>query len=69
MVISGVAEQLPERISHLIYLDAMVPNDGQSAQMICGDLWEAVMAFADTVQPFRRLRQGVLDKANSGFGS
>lgn len=39
MVISGVAEQSPERISGLIYLDAMVPNDGESAQAVCGDLW------------------------------
>lgn len=44
MVISGVAEQLPERISHLIYLDAMVPDDGQSAQMVCGHLWHEFMA-------------------------
>lgn len=44
MVISGVAEQLPERISQLIYLDAMVPDDGQSAKMVCGDLWDRLMA-------------------------
>ena len=29
MVISGVAEVVPERIARLIYLDAMVPLDGQ----------------------------------------
>jgi len=39
MVIAGVAEQMPERIGQLIYLDAMVPNDGESAQAVCGDLW------------------------------
>jgi pimeloyl-ACP methyl ester carboxylesterase len=43
MVISGVAEQLPERISQMIYLDAMVPDDGQSAQAVCGDLWDVMM--------------------------
>src|SRR6185312_10626624 len=31
MVISGVANQLPDRIACLVYLDAMVPNDGESA--------------------------------------
>lgn len=31
MVITGVADRVPERISHLIYLDAIVPADGQSA--------------------------------------
>jgi pimeloyl-ACP methyl ester carboxylesterase len=43
MVISGVAEQMPERISQLIYLDAMVPNDGESAQAVCGDIWDMMM--------------------------
>ena len=36
MVITGVAEQLPERIRHLIYLDAFVPEDGQSAGDLVG---------------------------------
>ena len=30
MVISGVAEQVPDRIKQLIYLDAFVPNNGES---------------------------------------
>ena len=30
MVITGVAERVPERIRHLVYLDAVVPQDGQS---------------------------------------
>jgi pimeloyl-ACP methyl ester carboxylesterase len=51
MVISGVAEQVPDRISNLIYLDAMVPNDGESAKDVCGDLWDKVMVpfIKDTV--------------------
>ncbi|MGM9509116.1 alpha/beta fold hydrolase [Larkinella sp. GY13] len=44
MVISGVAEQVPERISQLIYLDAMVPNDGESARDVCGELWNGLIA-------------------------
>jgi pimeloyl-ACP methyl ester carboxylesterase len=43
MVISGVAEQMPDRISQLVYLDAMVPDDGESAQAVCGDIWDAMM--------------------------
>jgi pimeloyl-ACP methyl ester carboxylesterase len=31
MVISGVAECVPECLAHLVYLDAFVPEDGQSA--------------------------------------
>jgi len=30
MVIAGVAEAIPERIAHLVFLDAMVPRDGQA---------------------------------------
>ncbi|MFL7869555.1 MAG: alpha/beta fold hydrolase [Anaerolineales bacterium] len=30
MVITGVADKIPDRISHLVYLDAVVPKDGQS---------------------------------------
>lgn len=30
MVISGVADRMPDRIARLVYLDAFVPNDGDS---------------------------------------
>jgi pimeloyl-ACP methyl ester carboxylesterase len=30
MVITGVADRIPEKIAHLVYLDAFLPNDGQS---------------------------------------
>ncbi len=36
MVITGVAEQVPERLSQLIYLDAFVPQDGQSLTDLVG---------------------------------
>jgi len=31
LVISSSANQVPDRIAHLVYLDAMVPEDGESA--------------------------------------
>ena len=31
MVVSGVADRLPERLAHLVYLNALVPADGQAA--------------------------------------
>jgi len=31
LVISSAANQVPDRIAHLVYLDAMVPADGESA--------------------------------------
>ena len=36
MVISGVADRLPARIKRLVYLDAMVPNDGDSVSTLIG---------------------------------
>jgi len=30
MVITGVADRIPERIAHLVYLDAFLPRDGQA---------------------------------------
>lgn len=31
MIITGVAERVPERLAGLIYFDALVPADGQSS--------------------------------------
>jgi pimeloyl-ACP methyl ester carboxylesterase len=42
MVISGVAEQVPDRIKQLIYLDAFVPNDGESIKTISPN-WESFL--------------------------
>jgi pimeloyl-ACP methyl ester carboxylesterase len=36
MVITGVADRVPERIAKLVYLDAMLPNDGDSVAAIRG---------------------------------
>lgn len=36
MVITGVIDRIPERISHVIYLDAAAPDDGQSALDVWG---------------------------------
>lgn len=30
MVVTGVAERVPERIRHLVFIDALVPEDGES---------------------------------------
>jgi pimeloyl-ACP methyl ester carboxylesterase len=35
MVITGVMDRIPERIRHVIYLDAVVPSDGQSFLDCC----------------------------------
>jgi pimeloyl-ACP methyl ester carboxylesterase len=41
MVTTGVAERLPGRIARLIYLDALVPCDGQALLDVIGPFWRA----------------------------
>jgi pimeloyl-ACP methyl ester carboxylesterase len=36
MVVTGVAGQVPDRVRHLVYLDAFVPADGQSLDDLTG---------------------------------
>ncbi len=36
MVVTGVAERQPERLRHIIYLDAVLPQDGQSLVNVLG---------------------------------
>ena len=43
MVITGVAERIPDRIAQLVYLDAWVPEDGQAAVDLVGPEAAAVM--------------------------
>lgn len=49
MVITGVAERVPERISQLVYLDAFVPEDGQCLlDLVPPDRRAAMQAQVDT---------------------
>jgi pimeloyl-ACP methyl ester carboxylesterase len=41
IVITGVAERVPHRLAHLIYLDALVPQDGQSGLDLAGSALRA----------------------------
>ena len=44
MVISGVVEQIPERIDRMIYLDAFVPKNGESIKSINGEeVWNGMI--------------------------
>ncbi|MEV0699099.1 alpha/beta fold hydrolase [Saccharopolyspora sp. NPDC050389] len=39
MVITGVADRVPERIASLVYVDAFVPEDGDSVISLTGGVW------------------------------
>lgn len=49
MVITGVADRLPERIAHLIYVDAFVPEQGESVfDLVTPSLRSQFIAQANT---------------------
>lgn len=49
MVITGVADRMPERIQHLIYLDAFVPQNGESVfDLVTPSMRSQFMAQANT---------------------
>src|SRR5581483_10887922 len=52
MVITGVSNEVPDRLAHLVYLDAFVPQDGQ--------------ALIDVTTPQRR--EAILQQARANGG-
>jgi pimeloyl-ACP methyl ester carboxylesterase len=50
MVSTGVAERVPERLSHLIYLDAFLPQDGESVFDCAGA--ELAAAFTQVAETY-----------------
>jgi pimeloyl-ACP methyl ester carboxylesterase len=53
MVITGVADRVPDRIKRLVYLDAFVPNDGESVTSMVGTRgeWLKQMTKGDYIVP------------------
>jgi pimeloyl-ACP methyl ester carboxylesterase len=47
MVITGVMDRVPERIKHVVYLDAAVPGDGQSIWDLFGGQRQDPTRFVD----------------------
>ena len=50
IVITGVADKVPDRFSHLVYLDAFVPQDGQSFADLLGP--EIVTSLMSVVEQY-----------------
>ncbi|GAA2601035.1 alpha/beta fold hydrolase [Winogradskya consettensis] len=53
LVVSSAANQVPDRIAHLVYLDAMVPEDGESAADIMPVTQLLIDQAAQTPTPWR----------------
>jgi pimeloyl-ACP methyl ester carboxylesterase len=67
MVITGVLDRVPQRLAHVVYLDAEVPRDGESefdvsgpefrsemehSARSSGEGWKASLGDADTISAF-----------------
>ena len=60
MVITGVAERIPDRIAHLVYLDAFLPFDGECAMSTPNRGASSCEAFDQGGMPFARISEGLL---------
>ena len=59
MIITGVAEQVPDRLDHLVYVDAFIPDHGQSVlDLLPGPVVEMFRQAADRSGDGWRLRAG-----------
>lgn len=47
MVIAGIAERVPQRIAQLVFLDAIVPEDGDSVMGLFGDAIDTMATAGD----------------------
>jgi pimeloyl-ACP methyl ester carboxylesterase len=54
MVISGVAERVPDRIGMLVYFDAILPQNGESVASLFGDALDSMaVAGGDGAEPWQ----------------
>ncbi|MFC1406349.1 MULTISPECIES: alpha/beta fold hydrolase [Streptacidiphilus] len=53
LVISGVANRIPDRVSHLVYVDAMVPTHGENAIDVMPLTQGMIDGAAADAQPWR----------------
>jgi pimeloyl-ACP methyl ester carboxylesterase len=53
MVITGVANRVPEKVSHLVFLDAMVPRDGENAVDVLPVTQQLIDRAAESESPWR----------------
>ncbi len=52
MVIAGVAERVPRRIAKLVFMDAILPENGESVRSLFGDAIDTMAALARTSHQF-----------------
>jgi pimeloyl-ACP methyl ester carboxylesterase len=65
MVVTGAIDYVAERVKHLVYLDAFLPNDGQALQALATDLPESFPGPDWLVEPMAREYDDPADAAFS----
>jgi pimeloyl-ACP methyl ester carboxylesterase len=54
MVVTGAVDYVADRVKHMVYLDAFLPNDGQALQALSADLPESFPGQTWLVEPMAR---------------
>ncbi|MDD7970818.1 alpha/beta fold hydrolase [Roseinatronobacter alkalisoli] len=68
MVITGVADQMADKLRALVYLDAFLPDSGQSFVNLIGDMDLAALAVDQHVPPMLTVAElGITDAALAAF--
>lgn len=68
MVITGVADQMADKLHALVFLDAFLPDPGQSFANIIGDVDLAALAVDQRVPPMLSVAElGITDAALAAF--
>ncbi len=68
MVITGVADQMADKLRALVYLDAFLPDPGQSVASYIGDVDLAALAVDQRVPPLLSVAElGITDPALAAF--
>ena len=66
MVVTGAIDYVEERVKHLVYLDAFLPNDGQALQGLATDLPESFPGPNWLIEPMARTYDDPADAEFSG---
>jgi pimeloyl-ACP methyl ester carboxylesterase len=66
MVVTGAIDYVAERVKHLVYLDAFLPDDGQALQALASDLPESFPGPEWLIEPMARDYD---DEADTAFAT
>ncbi|HWC29342.1 MAG TPA: alpha/beta hydrolase [Dehalococcoidia bacterium] len=66
MVVTGAIDYVADRVKHLVYLDAFLPNDGEALQSLAVDLPQSFPGESWLIEPMSREYDDPADDAFAG---